>query len=82
VSAEEPAGPSAGSSTLRRVLRTRDAWITGVRRAAWALVLGVILLLAALPTIDDLHSLLVTLGYALLALGALIVLATVYLRDS
>lgn len=95
MSSEEPAGPAAGSlgpagtavgsaaqrSGLRRAVRTPDAWLAGLRRGAGSFVLGVLCLLASLPAIEDLHALLRTLGAALIVLGAVILLATVYLRD-
>lgn len=74
---EHPAGRPA-----RGLLRSPSDWIVGLRRGAWALVLGVLLLLAAIPAIEDLHGLLRTLGAACLVLGAIIVLATVYLREN
>jgi hypothetical protein len=56
--------------------------LAGLRRAAWAYLLGVVLIVAAAPAIDDLHTLLRTLGIAALALGAVITLATAYGRSS
>ena len=56
--------------------------LTGLRRAAWAYVLGVLLLVGAIPAIDDLHALLRTLGIAALVLGAVITVATAYGRPS
>jgi hypothetical protein len=56
--------------------------LAGLRRAAWAYALGVVLLVVAIPAIDDLRSLLRTLGIAALALGAVITLATAYGRSS
>jgi hypothetical protein len=54
--------------------------LAGLRRAAWAYGLGVVLLAAAVPAIDDLRALLRTLGIAALVLGAVITLATAYGR--
>ncbi|HEX7740054.1 MAG TPA: hypothetical protein VF426_10450 [Marmoricola sp.] len=65
----------------RSIVRPRQDWLTGLRRGAWAFVLGVVLLLIAIPAIEDLHALLQTLGIALIVLGGIIVLATVYLRE-
>jgi hypothetical protein len=54
--------------------------VAGLRRGAWAYALGVVLLLVAIPAVDDLDALLRTLGIAALALGAVITLATAYWR--
>lgn len=67
-------------STAPETTRNRSDWLHGLRRGAWAYLLGVVLLLVALPAVDDLRALLRTLGIVLLALGAVITLATVYLR--
>jgi hypothetical protein len=56
--------------------------LAGLRRAAWAYVLGVLLLVASIPAIDDLHALLRTLGIAALVLGAVITAATAYGRST
>lgn len=60
--------------------QNRSDWLHGIRRGAWAYLLGVVLLLVAIPAVDDLRALLRTLGIVFLALGAVITLATVYLR--
>jgi hypothetical protein len=52
--------------------------VAGLRRGAWAYALGVVLLLVAVPAIDDLDALLRTLGVAALVLGAVITLATAW----
>ena len=54
--------------------------LAGLRRSAWAYLLGVVLLVAAIPAIDDLRALLRTLGIAALVLGAVITVATAYGR--
>jgi hypothetical protein len=56
--------------------------VLGLCRGGWAFALGVVLLLVAIPAVDDLDSLLRTLGIASLVLGAVITVATVAGRSS
>ncbi|WP_310963837.1 hypothetical protein [Nocardioides terrisoli] len=64
----------------QRPLARRSDWMLGVRRGAWAYLLGAVLLLVMIPAVDDLRALLRTLGVVSLALGVVITLATVFLR--
>ena len=57
-------------------LGTRVGWLHGLRRGAWSLGLGVVLLVCSIPALDDLRTLLHTLGVAALVVGALVVVST------
>lgn len=53
-----------------------SAWARAIRRGAIPIALGVLCWVLSLWAIEDLHSLLVWVGFILVALGAVIVVAS------